>query len=123
MGRTSVATLSWSWIALMATVPPAVAVLVAFPIWRTKQFILGNLTGSVVIFAAAISLIVRESVELQGMTQQCLDQGFTCWPEPAAFTRYAIYAAIGLIEVFVLFTVSLRVEHKMRRRGYAPEWR
>jgi hypothetical protein len=115
--------LNWSMIALMATIPPVAGGLVAFPIWRAKQPILGNLAGSAVIFGAAIALILRESVELQRMTQRCLDAGFTCWPEPSAFTRYAIYAGLGLIEVFALFTVSLKVEHNIRRRGYAPEWR
>ena len=37
--------------------------------------------------------------------------------------RYALYAFIGLIEVFALFAVSLSVEEKQRRRGYDPEWR
>jgi hypothetical protein len=37
--------------------------------------------------------------------------------------RYAIYAFIALIEVFALFTLSLRVEQRIRNRDYAPEWR
>ena len=123
MPGTSVTSLSWSWIGLMATVPPLVAGFVAYPIWQTKQFILGNLVGAVVMFVAAIGLILRESAELQEITQRCLDAGFTCWPDPAAFTRYAIYAGLALIEVFALFTVSLKVETRIRRRNYAPEWR
>ena len=46
-----------------------------------------------------------------------------CWPDPSAFARYAIYAFIALFEVIMLFSVSLKVETKVRRRGYAPEWR
>src|SRR6266496_6734266 len=80
--------LSWPWIALMATAPPLLGTLVAIPIWRTKQFILGNIAGTVVIFAAAIALILRESVELNGLSQRCLDAGYTCWPDPSAFARY-----------------------------------
>jgi hypothetical protein len=76
-----------------------------------------------VIFSAAIALIVRESVELERITRKCLDAGFTCWPDPSAFTRYAIYAGMGLIEVFALFTLSLKVEENIRKRQYAPEWR
>ena len=49
----------------MATVPPVVGLLTALPIWRTKQMILGNLAGSVIIFSAAIALILRESVGLE----------------------------------------------------------
>ena len=115
--------LSWLWIALMLTVPPVAGVLVAFPCWRKSEMILGNLAGSVVIFGAAIALIVRESVEITRVTQTCLDAGYTCWPVPSAFARYAIYASIAFLEVVALFTVSLRVEAKIRNRQYAPEWR
>ena len=115
--------LSWRWIALMLTAPPLVGVLVAFPIWRTSQIILGNLVGTGVIFGAALTLILREYVELDRLARRCLDAGSMCWPEPSAFTRYAIYAFMGLIEVFGLFALSLRVEARIRNRNYAPEWR
>ena len=115
--------LSWSWIALALTAPPLIGGLVALPLWLRSEPIFGNLAGTAVIFGAALVLILRERVELDRLAQRCLDQGFVCWPEPSAFTRYAIYAFIGLFEVIVLFTLSLRVEAKIRRRGYAPEWR
>ena len=47
-------------------------------------------------------------------------RGFVCWPEPSAFARYAIYAVIGLLEVFGLFTFSLDVEKRIRNRGSRP---
>lgn len=115
--------LSWRWIALMATVPPVLALLVAAPVWRTKQMILGNLIGTAVIVAAAMGMILRESVELERITRRCLDSGYTCWPDPSAFMRYAIYAGLALLEVFALFTFSLKVEDNLRKRHYAPEWR
>jgi hypothetical protein len=115
--------LSWPWIALMLTAPPLAGVLVALPLWQRKEMILGNATGTLVIFGAAIALIVRESIELERVTQGCLDAAMVCWPEPSAFVRYAIYAVIGLLEVFGLFTFSLTVEKRIRNRGYAPEWR
>jgi hypothetical protein len=116
-------TLNWSWITIGAAVPILAGLLVAYPIWRMNQPILGNIAGSVVIFGVAIALIMREHVELDRQVQACLGQGFTCWPDPSAFTRYAIYAAIALAQVMALFSVSLRVEHRLRRRGYDPEWR
>jgi hypothetical protein len=115
--------LSWPWILFMATVPPAVGVLVAIPCWRQRQPILGNLAGTAVIFGAAIALIFREHIELDRLSRSCLDAGGVCWPEPSAFMRYAIYASVGLIEVFALFALSLKVEEKIRNRAYAPEWR
>ncbi len=115
--------LSWSWIALQLVAPPLVAVLVAYPLWAKGQPILGNIAGTAVLFGAAFALIMREHVELDQLARECLDRGFACFPMPGAFMRYAIYAFIALVEMMVLFTVSLRVETKIRRRDYAPEWR
>jgi hypothetical protein len=119
----SVTELSWFWIAVLATVPPIVALAMALPCWLKGQPILGNIAGSAVIFGAALALILRESVEIDRITRGCLDAGYTCFAAPSAFTRYAIYAFIALFEVFALFTISLSVEHRVRRRGYDPEWR
>src|SRR6266481_5662694 len=102
--------LSWTWIALALTIPSLLGGLIAFPLWRSRQPILGNIAGTVVIFGAAIGLIMREQVVLDRVAQQCLDRGFTCWPEPSAFTRFAIYAFIALAEVIALFSLSLSVE-------------
>ena len=114
--------LNWPWIALMCVGPLPFAVTVATVLWRRNEPILGNLAGTVVIFGSALAFILRESVVLDRLTRQCLDAGLTCWPQPSAFSRYAIYAAIGLLEVIGLFLVSLKVERRMRRRHYAPEW-
>lgn len=115
--------LNWSWIALELTAVPLAALAVAFALWRKDQFILGNIAGSAVVFAAGIALILREHVELDRMVQDCLDAGNVCWPEPSAFTRFAVYASVALIEVFTLFSLSLRAEQRLRSRDYAPEWR
>jgi len=115
--------LSWSWIALALTVPSLIGVLVAIPFWRKGQMILGCIAGTAVILSTAIGLILREYVELDRLVNDCLDAGTTCFPNPGAFTRFAIYACIGLLEVFGLFTLSLLVEERIRRRDYAPEWR
>jgi hypothetical protein len=115
--------LSWSWIVLMLTAAPLVGLLVAFPFWRQGGMIFGNIAGTAVIFGTAFGLILREYVELDRLTQACLDAGSVCWPVPGAFTRFALYAFIGLIEVFALFVLSLRAEKRMRDRDYSPEWR
>ena len=115
--------LNWFWIAVALTVPTLMGGLVAFPFWRKGEPIFGNVAGTAVIFGAAVALIMRERVELDLGARGCLEQGFVCWPEPSAFTRFAIYAFIALLEVIALFSLSLRVETKIRRRGCAPEWR
>ena len=114
--------LGWFWIGCELTVAPLVALLVAIPLWRRKQPILGNIAGTTVIFGSAIALILREYVELDRITKACIDAGTVCWPTPGFFTRFAIYAFIGLIEVFALFTLSLVVEERLRRRDYDRQW-
>ena len=115
--------LNWYWIALEIVAAPVAGFLLAFPLWRKGQVILGNIAGTVAIFGTAIGLIFREYAVLDQATKACLDQGFTCWPSPSAFTRFAIYAFIGLIVVLALFSVSLVFERRTARRDYAPEWR
>ena len=115
--------LNWNWIALGAVVPPVIALLVAFPFWWKEQPIFGNLVGTAVLFGSAFALIMREHVRLTSMVTACLDAGLPCFPDPPAFQRYAIYSFIALFQVIALFSLSLRVEQRRRRRGYSPEWR
>ncbi len=115
--------LQWFWILLELMVPPWGALLLAWPFWRKSQMILGNLAGTGVLFGTAFALIFREHAQLDIILQRCLDDGFLCFPDPSAFTRFAIYAFISLFQVFALFSFSLFVEHRIRQRNYAPEWR
>lgn len=115
--------LSWFWIGVALIVPLFVGLVVAFPFWRKGQIILGSIAGMAFIFASAFALISREYVELDRLMQECLDEGVLCWPNPTAFTRFAIYAFIGLLHVLALFSLGIVVEQRIRRRNYAPEWR
>ena len=115
--------LNWYWIGIEATAVPLAALLVALPLWLKQQPIFGNIAGTAVIFGAAFALIMREHMQIERLVSACLDAGLPCFPNPPAFTRFAVYAFVGLVEVIALFTLSLRVEHRRRRRGYSPEWR
>lgn len=115
--------LSWNWLAFEATVPAIVAAALAWPFWRARQPIFGNLVGTAVIFGTGIALILREYVVIDRAVKACLDEGVPCFPDPSAFTRFAIYAFVALAEVIALFLLSIRVEEHIRRRGYDPQWR
>ncbi|MBA2304872.1 MAG: hypothetical protein H0W08_19885 [Acidobacteria bacterium] len=123
MDPTPVTGLNWYWIAIAATMPALIGLVAAIPFWRRSDAIFGNIVATSIIFASAFGMIWREHVELDRVIQACIDQGTVCWPEPGAFTRFAIYAFIGLLQVFAVFSLSLRVEERVRRRDYAPEWR
>jgi hypothetical protein len=116
-------TLSWYWVTVAIAVPPVFALLAALPFWWTRQMTFGSLVGTGVLFASAIGLILREYVEMDRVVRLCLDAGYVCWPQPSAFTRCAIFAFIGLVQVFGLFSLGLVVDERVRRRAYAPEWR
>ena len=76
-----------------------------------------------VVGDTAIVVILLEYIEVDRSVHACIDAGTTCWPEPSAFARFAIYASIGMAEVFLIFTISLAVERRISNRNYAPEWR
>ena len=86
--------LNWFWIALEVVLPPPLALLLAFLFWRKGQTIVGNIVGTGVLFGTAFALIFREHAELDILIRRCFDEGTVCWPEPSAFTRFAIYAFI-----------------------------
>jgi hypothetical protein len=115
--------LNWFWITIAIVVPPLLALIVAALLWRTGQVTLGSVFGTAIIFAFGIGLILREYVELDHVTQACLEAGTTCFPQPPAFTRFAIYASIAMVDVFGLFTLGLKIDERVRNRGYAKEWR
>jgi hypothetical protein len=123
MTEVAVTGLNWNLIAIGIVAPALVAVLVAYPFWRKEQMIFGNVVGTAVLFASAVALIFREYVEIDLITKRCLDQGQTCFPEPDSFTRFGIYASVGLLQIFGLFYVSIKVEEHKRRQLYSPEWR
>jgi hypothetical protein len=115
---------NWFWIGLSLTIPFVVGGVLALPFWWKGQAIFGNIFGTVIIFGAAFAFIMRERVELDTLLRECFDSGKdVCLLEPSAFTRFAIYAFIGLFQVILLFSLSLKVDERVRRRGYAPEWR
>lgn len=115
--------LNWNWIALELTVAPLLALLVALPLWRRTETILGNIAGTAILFGTGFALIWREYIVIDQVVKQCLEDGTVCWPEPSAFTRFAVYGFIALFEVFALFILSLRVEERRRAREYDPQWR
>ena len=99
------------------------ACLLAYPLWNRRETILGSILGATIIFGASLAAIFREYAEVNRVVQACLDAGTVCWPEPSAFTRYAVYAFVGLASVFAVFVIGVQVESRIRNRAYAPEWR
>jgi len=114
---------NWYWIAVSATVPLALGFLVAWPMWRRGLTTFGSSAGAGVIFMAGAALIGREFTELERMTEACLEAtGYECVFSPSAFTRFAIYAGIALVQVFILFDASIAADRRNYRKQFPSEW-
>jgi len=116
--------LSPVWLGVAGTLPIALGLLVAWPLWTRRQEAIGNIAGATLIFMVTIGMITREWLSLEQVRiAKCPDPDTFCPPDPGNFTKFAIYGFIGLAQVFALFMISLNVERRIRNRGVAPEWR
>jgi hypothetical protein len=116
-------TMSWFWIALALSLPFAVAVLVAWPFWGRSRDSLGSGVGSIFIFSCAVEFIAREYVELQQFSRECIVTEKVCSFHPEPFTRFCVYAFIGMAQVGTLFAISGAVERRIENAAFAKEWR
>ena len=107
------------WIGVASTLPLFVALLAAWPIWaRGVGDEIGSIAGAGVIFVFVIVFIGREFAEIQTLQEQCRAANIGCRFVPAPFTRYAIYAIVGMAEVFAVFVVGLWAEERRRRKRH-----
>jgi hypothetical protein len=115
---------NWQWIAVALVVPTALGFLTAWPLWRRGQGTFGATVGASVIFMCGAALIGREYTELERMAEACIEAtGYECIFSPSAFTRFAIYAGIALVEVFLLFDAGIKADHRAYRKQFPSEWK
>ena len=110
--------LSLTWVFVAAILPMAVALIIALPLWHRRiKDEGGTIAGAAVVFACSLGLIGREFSHVLKMSGTCVARQIACHFEPEPFTRYAIYAGIGMLQVFALFMIGLSVEERLRRRA------
>ena len=115
--------MNWLWIGVAIVAPTALGFLTAWPLWRRGQGTFGSTVGASVIFICGATLIGREYAELEQLTAACIEAtGYECIFEPSAFTRFAIYAGIALLEVFILFDAGIKADHRAYRRQFPSDW-
>ena len=108
--------LSLTWVFVAALVPITFALLLARPLWhRRVRDEGGTIAGAAVVFACSVALIGREFSHVLKVSAACVAREVACHFEPEPFTRYAIYAGIGMLQVFALFMIGLSVEERLRR--------
>jgi formate hydrogenlyase subunit 3/multisubunit Na+/H+ antiporter MnhD subunit len=115
--------LVWGWIVQAALIPPPIAFPMAWLLWRYASTMIGNVVGCALLFGTTVAAIGREYFALQALTRTCIAQEIPCPIKPDAFTRFAIYAFIGMFQIAALYTIGLWREERARRGSFSPEWR
>lgn len=108
-----------TWVIVASLAPVTAALAVAWPFWKRRVADeIGSIAGSAVVLCCALGFFAREFAEVMAFHNTCLAAGKACHFSPEPFTRYAIYAGIGMLQVFVVFVVGLRAQE--RGRGSSP---
>jgi succinate dehydrogenase hydrophobic anchor subunit len=116
--------MSWFWIGLAVVLPFVVGLAIAWPFWRRpSRDPVGTVLGAFVVVASGVALVGREFIHLQRLTNQCITTETVCRFFPEPFTRFFIYIAIAMAQVFVLFIIGSASENRIRSRAFAAEWR
>jgi hypothetical protein len=117
-------TMSWFWIGLAIVLPLVLGIGIAWPFWRKpSRDPVGTVLGAFVVVAFGVAFVGREFIHVQRLTNRCLAAETACRFFPEPFTRFFIYTAIAMAQVFVLFIVGSAVEDRIRSRAFASEWR
>ena len=115
--------MNWYWIAIALVVPTLLGLLVAWPLWRMGYGTFGSTVGASIIFMCGAVFIGREYTELEKLSEACVEAtGFDCIFSPSAFTRFAVYAGIALLEVFFLFDRGIAADRRAYRKKFPSEW-
>src|SRR5262245_56483438 len=107
-------TMSWLWIGIAFAAPTLLAILVAAPIWWQGDATVANVVGSGVAGLSIVLLILRENSMLVSIRLECATINLPCHIVPNDFTRFAIYAGIGFIDIMLVFLIGLRFEERRR---------
>lgn len=104
--------MSWVHILIALGLPTGLGLLAAWPLWRFKQFIVGNAVGAGVAFAIVVGLIGIAFVTQQRENQQCIQGLIACVSRVDAHMPFLIYAFIGIVDACAIFWVGLVVEER-----------
>lgn len=106
-----------TWVIAAAVLPTLAGLLVAAPLWRLRlSDDLGSIAGAGVVFTFVVAFIAREYGEVLAFSARCIEAGVGCRFRPEPFVRYAIFAGIGMVQVFMVFILGLFVEERLSRR-------
>ena len=112
------------WIGAAAVVPFAVALAVAWPLWRRpSRDPVGSVAGAAIAFAFAVAFVGREYFHVERLTRQCLALEVACRFTPEPYMRFFLYVGIAMAQTSVIFLIGARIEDTRRESELAAQWR
>jgi hypothetical protein len=108
----------WLTFLIGLVVPTGLGLLAAWPLWRWRQWAIGNAVGAGVVFVAVIFLIGSAYVTQQRENEACAAGLIRCVSRVDAHMPFLTYAVIAMIDACVLFWCGLKAEE----RGAPKTW-
>jgi hypothetical protein len=118
--------MNWLWVWVAVVVPGVLGLLITLACFAFRPKVdstIAAVLGSAAVFALCIGLIGREYTDIERLSQACFAAEIACTIYPESGIRYGIYMGIALVQVFVLFMLSLWMEERNRRGEFAGSWR
>jgi hypothetical protein len=104
--------MTWGEVFVALTLPAGLGLLAAWPLWRWKQFIVGNAVGAGIAFVLTIGLIGLSYVTQQRENEQCAAGLIHCVSRVDAHMPFLLYALIGIVDACAIFWLGLIVEER-----------
>lgn len=110
--------MGWDQLLVAFVLPTLLGRLAAWPLWRRRQWIVGNAVGVGVLFTTVIFLIGSAYVEQQRANQDCVAGLIPCVSRVDAHMPFLTYALIAMIDACLLFWWALKAEERDAPQGW-----
>jgi hypothetical protein len=114
--------INWHLIALAVLVPLPVAVGVAWPLWKRRDFIIGNALALGVLLVSCLIFGGAEYVDGLRFRLECEAGNLPC-RKSSDFMRISTFAFIAMAQAMALFVLSGVRERRVERGHYDSRWR
>ena len=107
---------NWGRMVLALVVPFLIGTIVAIPLWRKTDAVVGSAVGAALNFVLSMLFFAREFIEIASFGLACEMAKIPCRVVLGEFTRGAIYAAISFVNAAGIFSLGLVVSERRRAR-------
>ena len=110
-----------SLLGLGVLLPLAIAAPLAWPFWRKRRVMLGNILGSGIVALAIVVLIWREYGVLTDWQTQCGNASGCLRDFDSVYTPFLLLVVLGWLDAFILLVLSGIVEDRAKKTWIRPE--